>query len=123
MIPVPTIKQSLAAIIGERYPWLLHVVTVAGSKGRGLALRTASGLLHLAGGPDDPAVVRVGDAGTGGSLTASLAVLTYTSPDGAITTFSFAVSGGAVIITQAGVPGDGAIATKATAGSAKVTCA
>lgn len=123
MISVPTIKQSLAAIIGERFPWLLHVVTVAGSKGRGLALRTASGLLHLAGGPDDPAVVRVGDAGTAGTIAAAGNVITITAADGSVLTLTFALAGGAITVTAAPPSPPFNLATRSTAGSEKVTCA
>lgn len=124
----PTIKQSLASIIGERFPWLLHVVTVAGAKGRGLALRTASGLLHLAGGPDDPGVHRVGDGGTAGGFTAGAVPgqLTYTGPDGTSwnLTFQSASPGSPVVIALVPIEGSaGALTTKATEGSGKVTCA
>ena len=90
---VPSLKQSLAGIISKRFPWLLHVVTVAGTKDKGLAFRTASGLLHLAGGPDDPAVVRVGDAGTAGNIVlvgppGAGTGFQINSPDGSTITFS-----------------------------------
>lgn len=75
--------------------------------------------VELAGG--GPAVHRVGDAGTAGSLTAAANTLTYTDPNGEVTTFAFTLSGGVIAIAQAGVPGLGALNTKATAGSAKVT--
>ncbi len=121
---VPSLKQSLGAIIGRRFPWLLHVVTVAGAKGKGLAFRTASGLLHLAGGPDDPAVVRVGDAGTGGTFAAGIApvTMTYTDPAGVVTSFTMSVGASPVAVVIGG-PGLGAVTTKNTEGSDKVTCA
>ncbi len=58
---VPTPKQSLRGIITELFPWLPGFVAVASAGGKGLAIRAAGGLLHLAGGPDDPAVHRKGD--------------------------------------------------------------
>ena len=122
----PTIKQSLAGIISKRFPWLLHVVTVAGTKGKGLAFRTASGLLHLAGGPDDPAVVRVGDLGTGGGFAGGV-TLAYTGADGTtawgITALANTTTG-VVTFTIVPVTGtSGAIVTKGVEGSGKVTCA
>ena len=124
---VPSLKQSLGAIIGRRFPWLLHVVTVAGAKGKGLAFRTASGLLHLAGGPDDPAVVRVGDAGTGGTFATAGVTLGYTGADGTtawgITALANTTTG-VVTFTIVPVTGtSGAIVTKGVEGSDKVTCA
>lgn len=124
---VPSLKQSLAGIISKRFPWLLHVVTVAGTKGKGLAFRTASGLLHLAGGPDDPAVVRVGDAGTAGNIVlvgppGAGTGFQINSPDGSTITFSFALTGGAVVVSATSLLAH-QLPTKSTAGSDKVTCA
>lgn len=76
--------------------------------------------VEIAGG--GPAVARVNDTGTAGSLVGAANVLTYTTPDGGVTAFAFALSGGAVVITQAGVPGDGVLKTKNLTGSPKVTC-
>ena len=123
---VPSLKQSLGAIIGRRFPWLLHVVTVAGAKGKGLAFRTASGLLHLAGGPDDPAVVRVGDAGTAGTIVLvgvppAGTGFTITNAAGEVITFTFALTGGAVVVSCTQVEPFN-LATKSTAGSDRVTC-
>lgn len=118
----PTIKQSLADLVSQRFPWLLHVVTVALDKGRGLALRTASGLLYLAGGPDDPAVHRKGDAGTAGTISATGNVVTITAADGSIFTLTFVLSGGAIAITGAPPSPPFNLATKSTEGSDWVTC-
>ena len=126
-IAVPSLKQSLAGIIAKRFPWLLHVVTVAGTKGKGLAFRTASGLLHLAGGPDDPGVVRVGDLGAGGRFVTAGVAIGYTGADGST---QWTITGlantttGIVTFTITPVTGtSGAIVTKSTVGSDKVTCA
>ncbi len=123
MISVPTIKQSLAAIIGERFPWLLHVTTIAGAKGRGLVIKAAGGLIHLMGGPDDPGVVRVGDAGTAGTIAAAGNVITITAADGSVLTLTFALAGGAITVTAAPPSPPFNLATRSTAGSEKVTCA
>lgn len=76
--------------------------------------------VELAGGAQK-ALHRVDDTGTVGSLVAAANVLTYTAPDGSVTSYAFAVSGGAVVITQAGLPGDGALKSKATTGSTKAS--
>lgn len=76
--------------------------------------------VEIAGG--GPAVARVNDTGSAGSLVGAANVLTYTTPDGAITAFAFALAGGAITITQAGVPGDGVLKTKNLTGSTKVIC-
>ncbi len=119
----PTIKQSLVDIVLQRWPWLAGVVTVAGSKGKGLAIRTASGLLHLLGGPDDPGVVRVGDAGTAGTIAAAGNVITITGADGSVLTLTFALAGGAITVTAAHPSPPFNLATRSTVGSEKVTCA
>ena len=123
---VPTPKQSLANIVLQRFPWLAGVVAVAGAKGKGLAIRTASGLLHLAGGPDDPAVHRVGDLGDGGKLTVAGLALGYEGADGSTKWSITAVantSTGAVTFSLVPNAGDlGALVTKATKGSERVTC-
>ena len=119
---VPSLKQSLGAIIGRRFPWLLHVVTVAGAKGKGLAFRTASGLLHLAGGPDDPAVVRVGDAGTAGTVTATGNTVTFTAADGSSLALAFTIVSGAIVVAPTPALPPFNLATKSTAGSDRVTC-
>jgi len=124
----PTIKQSLADIIAKRFPWLLHVVEVASAQGRGLAIRAAGGLIHLAGGPDDPPVHRKGDGGTAGGFTAGAVPgqLTYTGPDGTSwnLTFQSASAGAPVVIALVPIEGDGgALTTKSTEGSERVTCA
>ena len=120
---VPSLKQSLGAIIGRRFPWLLHVVTVAGAKGKGLAFRTASGLLHLAGGPDDPAVVRVGDAGAAGTVEVTGGTsLKFTNAAGETWVVPIVLSGGAVVVGPSVPPTPFNLATKSTAGSDRVTC-
>lgn len=118
---VPTAKQSMRSIIVKLFPWIGGVVSVVGAKGKGLAIRTASGLLHLAGGPDDPAVHRVGDFGTAGSWSATANTLTHTAVDNSITTFTFAIVSGAIAITKS-PPTPLNQATKATTGSERVTC-
>lgn len=122
----PTIKQSLADLVSQRFPWLLHVATVASDKGRGLALRTASGLLHLAGGPDDPAVHRKGDAGTAGTIVLvgvppAGTGFTITNAAGEVITFTFALTGGAVVVSCTQVEPFN-LTTKSTEGSDWVTC-
>lgn len=131
----PTIKQLLARVVEERFSWLLDVVTVASSKGVGLALRTRSGLLHLVGGPSDPGVHRVGDAGSAGTIELLGAPgagtgFKWTAPDGvSFVSFSFAFTAGAVVVTAADQNGPLApavlheLGTKAVAGSERVTCA
>lgn len=125
---IPTAKQNMRRIIVQLFPWLPGLVDVAGAKGRGLAIRTASGLLHLAGGPDDPAVHRVGDKGTAGTVQAIPAgptadTLKFTNADGAVQTFRFTYAAGAIVITP--VPTEPAfpLITRSTTGSEKVTCA
>ncbi len=119
---VPSAKQSLADIVLQRFPWLAGVVYV----GKGLAIRAAGGLLHLAGGPGDAAVVRVGDLGTGGRFVTAGVAIGYTGADGAtqwtITALANTTTG-VVTFTITPVTGtSGAIVTKSTEGSAKVTC-
>jgi hypothetical protein len=131
----PTIKQSLADLVSQRFPWLLHFVYVAGSKGKGLAIRAGGMLIHLAGGPDDPAVHRKGDGGTAGTIEILGAPgagtgFKWTAPNGVdFVSFSFAFSGGAVVVSiadQTGplIPGvtHHDLATKSTEGSDWVTC-
>lgn len=125
MADTPTAKQSLRRVIVGLFPWLPGVVAVAGAKGRGLAIRTASGLLHLAGGPDDPAVHRVNDLGSGGTFTTIGTALIYSGADG-VTQWSITAVAGATPVTWTIVPSTGtagAVVTKATEGSEKVTCA
>lgn len=121
----PTIKQSLADIVLQRWPWLAGVVTVAGSKGKGLAIRAASGLIHLMGGPDDPGVVRVGDAGTAGGFTAAGPSLTYVGPDGTSWTITALANTGTGVVAWTIVPvtgTGGALVTESLEGSERVTC-
>lgn len=122
---VPTPKQSLANIVLQRFPWLAGVVAVAGAKGKGLAIRTASGLLHLAGGPDDPAVHRVGDLGTAGTVepTADGTGLKFTNANGDTVTIPIVYSGGVVTVGPSVPPGAFKLVTKAETGSDKVTSA
>ena len=104
---------------------MFEIVAVGAGAAKGLAIRTASGLLHLAGGPDDPAVVRVGDAGTGGMFVAVPAGLNYLGADSATAwQITGTVSGAPVVFAIVPVTGTGgAIVTKSTEGSEKVTCA
>ena len=98
---VPSLKQSLGAIIGRRFPWLLH----------------------LAGGPDDPAVVRVGDAGTAGTVEVTGGTsLKFTNAAGETWVVPIVLSGGAVVVGPSVPPTPFNLATKSTAGSDRVTC-
>ena len=101
---------------------------MVGAKGKGLAIRTASGLLHLAGGPGDPAVHRTGDPGVAGTLTITNipggppptgVIITYVAPDGTISTVT--LTGTLLQVAPDALPI--AIVTKAGPGSEKVTCA
>lgn len=129
MSVAPTAKQSLRRVIVSLFPWLPGVVSVVGAKGKGLAIRTASGLLHLAGGPGDPAVHRVGDVGIAGSISfqffgagsipPNTLLITYTPPTGTpqvltISQLTIVADGGPFTIN---------LATQATTGSEKVTSA
>lgn len=125
---IPTAKQSLRRVIAALFPWVEGFVAVAGAKGRGLAIRTASGLLHLAGGPSDPAVFRTGDLSDGGTFTAGVVPgqLTWTGPDGSAwnITLTSATAGSPVVIAIVPVTGTGGkLVAKAGPGSEKVTCA
>lgn len=124
----PTAKQSIRKVIVQLFPWLPGVVSVASDKGKGLAIRAAGGLLHLAGGPGDPAVHRVGDRGTAGTVQATPPgpasnSLTFINADGSTVTYSFAYTGGAIVITATPIAEPFNIVTRATTGSAKVTSA
>lgn len=121
---VPTPKQSLRSIVLGFFPWLAHVKAVVGAKGKGLALKTASGLLHLAGGPDDPAVHRVGDFGTAGTVEPTLdgTGLKFTNAAGDSVTISITYADGAVVVGPANPPGAFKMVTKAEKGSDRVTC-
>ncbi len=122
---VPTVKQSLADIVLQRFPWLAGVVAVAGAKGKGLAIRTASGLLHLAGGPDDPAVHRVGDLGTAGTVEVSAGgtALKFTNANGDTWEVPIVYAAGAVTVGPSVPPGAFKLVTMAETGSDKVTSA
>lgn len=126
MSAVPTARENLRRIIVSLFPWLPGVVAVAGARGKGLAIRAAGGLLHLAGGPDDPAVHRVGDTGTAGTVQATppgpaSAALTFINADGSSQTFAFTYVAPNIIITPI-TPEPFPLTTKATTGSQKVTC-
>lgn len=131
MSSVPADKVNIRTVIEQLFPWVAGFVAVAGAKGKNLAIRAAGGLIHLAGGPDDPAVHRVGDHGIAGTLVInvygpasmsgppSTVLLTYTPPDGAPQIVPVT---GITTTTDAG-PFQIDFATKATEGSAKVTSA
>lgn len=131
MSDTPTGKQSLRRVVVGLFPWLAGVVAVVGAKGKGLAIRTASGLLHLAGGPEDPAVHRVGDVGVAGSLSIQIfgpmstpsntILVTYTPPSGAGDPQGFVIT--QLVTTADGGPYTINFGTKATTGSEKVTSA
>lgn len=120
---ISTDRQLLRRLMVKAFPWIQGVVAVAGSAGKGLAIRAASGLLHLAGGPGDPAVVRVGDLGTAGTITASANVVTITGADGSVLTLTFALAGGAITVTALPTLPVFELKTKNLFGSEKVTCA
>lgn len=123
----PTAKQSLRKVIVQLFPWLPGVVSIAGEKGKGLAIRAAGGILHLAGGPGDPAVHRVGDRGTAGTVQATppgpaSTSLTFINAAGETVTYAFAYTGGSIVITATN-PEPFTIKTVSTTGSEKVTSA
>lgn len=115
-------KENLRRVIVGLFPWLPGIVSVAGAKGKGLAIRAASGLLHLAGGPGDPAVHRVGDASKGPVITAASSVITITNPDG--TTIILTDNSGVSQWVASGTALPlGQMKAEAVEGSEKVTCA
>jgi crotonobetainyl-CoA:carnitine CoA-transferase CaiB-like acyl-CoA transferase len=122
---VPTTRQSIRDVVVSLFPFLAGFV--AGAKGRGLAIRAASGLLHLAGGPDDPPVHRMGDAGTAGTITAptGTGTIVWTLPDGSTQTIAVvcASPGAPAVITITPGAAGFEVVTKSTGGSKKVTCA
>jgi hypothetical protein len=131
---IPSAKQSIRSVVLGLFPWLSGVIAAVGPKGKGLAIRPAGGLLHLAGGPDDPGVVRVGDAGTAGTiellgLPGAGTGFKWTAPDGTFVSFTFAYVGSSVVVTGTDQLGPmtpatpHALPTKSTVGSEKVTSA
>lgn len=131
MSSVPADKVNIRTVIEQLFPWVAGFVAIAGAKGKNLAIRAAGGLIHLAGGPDDPAVHRVGDHSPAGSILinvygpASMAgppstvLITYTDPDGVpqvvpVTGLTTTADAGPFTIT---------LTAKAGEGSKKVTCA
>lgn len=84
-----------------------------------LRLGPSADAVEIAGG--GKALHRVDDTGTAGSLAATGNMLSYTAPDGGVTAFAFTIVAGAIAIAQAGIPGDGAVKTKATTGSTKAS--
>lgn len=120
---IPPAKRSIYSTIVQLFPWLSGVVSVAGAKGKGLAIRTASGLLHLAGGPEDKGVVRVGDAGTAGTIEVVAGTsIKFTNAAGQTLVIPFSFVSGAVQVGPAVPPTPFDLATKSTTGSDKVTC-
>lgn len=124
MSDVPTAKQNLRSIVLKLFPWLGGFVSVVGAKGKGLAIRTASGLLHLAGGPDDPAVHRVNDRGTAGTVEVTIdqTGLKFTNANGDEWVVPITFVGSAVVVGPSVPLGPFQLITKATTGSEKVTC-
>jgi hypothetical protein len=122
-------RQSIRQIITSLFPWLTGIVTVQSAKGRGLAIRAAGALLHLAGGPDDPGVVRIGDTGSAGTLSLGdglTSTLVYTPPDG--TPVGILLTAGitpvvATIGANVPIAPITEITTVNNTGSEKVTCA
>ncbi len=122
MSNVPTAKQSLRSVIVKLFPFLGGFVAVVGAKGKGLAIRAASGLLHLAGGPDDPAVARVNDLGTSGTIAATANTITITDAVGNVLTLAFAYVAPNIVITAVPPSPPFKVVTKNETGSEKVTC-
>lgn len=116
-------RQSMRRVIVGLFPWITGVVAVASAKGKGLAIRAAGGLLHLMGGPEDPAVHRVGDLGSAGRVEAVGNTVTFKDPSGnTIGALSFTSPDTVITVTASPITGIDLI-TKATEGSQKVTCA
>lgn len=123
-----TAHQSIRRVMVALFPWLPDVALVAGAAGKGLAIRAAGGLLHLAGGPSDPGVLRVGDGGrlafdpgVPGTFTPAL----YYSPNASavyktVTLLTPGSTSGGTVPT---LPGITAGTSVAPSGSQKVTCA
>lgn len=123
----PTAKQSIRRVLVGLFPWLPHFVAVAGQKGKGLAIRSASGLLHLAGGPEDPAVVRkLVDKGTAGTVGVPAGppgpVLQFTNADGDTLVLTFAIVAGAITITAVPPEPKLNLVVRMLEGSKVVTC-
>ena len=118
-----TAHQSLRRMLVQLFPWLPDLVLVAGAKGKGLAVRAAGGILHLAGGPSDPAVARVGDftvrlafyPGVPGSVAPSL--WASASPSSPYAWALVATTTGTGPLTT-----DAGTAVSIRTGSGKVTC-
>jgi hypothetical protein len=120
-------------VILALFPWLAGLGL---DDKRDLSIRSATTRVHLASadGREDPAVVRVGDFGDGGTFSVGVVgappipVLVYTGPNDSqwALAFSSPPSGGPVIISIMSLPlgselAPGQIITKATTGSTKVT--
>lgn len=125
---IPTAKQSLRRVIETMFPWVKGFVVVAGAKGKGLAIRAASGVLHLAGGPSDPAVARVTDKA--GLCTvqitpsdASGTGLRFTNANGQTYDVPITFASGAVVVGPGVPPGAFELVVQIKTGSEKVTCA
>lgn len=115
-----TAHQSIRRVLVQLFPWLTDLVLAAGTKGQGLAIRAAGGLLHLAGGPTDPGVARVGD-GTGYLYaqigTGNVIALFYSPTQAPNAAWTPVASGVAPTPTTPGT------AISIQTGSGKVTCA
>lgn len=125
MSSAPSGKHSLRRVIEQLFPWIAGIRTVVGAKGKGLAIRTASGLLHLAGGPEDPAVVRIGDKVDGGAFSILPGgLLQYDDKNGHAWQIAGAVSGSPVVFSIVNIssPDPGKIVGETDTGSENVTC-
>lgn len=114
-------RGSLRSIILELFPWMARFGLTAG---KDLAIKSASGKVEVEG--PGPAVHRVGDLGSAGTLSQMLDPpgLLWTGPEGSSWKIVATVGGSAVafeIIAITPVGGAGKIITKATTGSEKVS--
>ena len=129
---IPTAKQNFRGIITGLFPWLTGFVAVGAGAAKGLAIRTASGLLHLAGGPDDPAAFRTGDKSGGCTVDTFPAgpagtSLVFTNANGQTCTIPIVYAAGVVTVGPAVLvpptPAPFEFVEVAGAGSSKVTIA
>jgi len=114
-------RSAVRRVVTEAFPWLERIGLTAA---KDLEIKSATGKIELAGG--DAAVHRVGDIGSGGTLTSvAPGQLTYTSPDGIVIwnlTLTSAAPGSPVALAFVPVQGNpGDLVTQATEGSGKVS--